>query len=494
MEVGRQIHAQTILVGGFNSDLFVNNTLIDLYVRCECLNDARKVFDEMPERDVISWTSLIVAYAKREDMNAAEVLFDGLAEKDMVVWTAMITGYAQNARPKEALCLFEKMREEGVETDEVTLVGAISACAQLGVAKYAVSIRDIAEHAGLGPTKNVIVGSALIDMYSKCGSVDEAYQVFEGMTERNIFSYSAMILGFAMHGKAVEAIRLFSEMVSMTSIRPNEVTFIGVLTACSHAGMVDQGWLFFTSMRDNYGITPSADHYTCMVDILGRAGHIEEAYNLIAVMPIKPHAGVWGALLGACRIHGKPHIANIAADHLFELEPDAIGNYVLLSNIYASAGMWDDTLRIRKLMKEKRLRKNPGCSWVESHDGFLHEFFAGDESHPRFHEIIEVLEELLVCLKQVGHLPKLNSVVYNVSEKEKERLLKTHSEKLAFGFGLLTSAAGNAIRIVKNIRMCEDCHSFMCGASFVLERKIVVRDNMRFHHFHGGVCSCNGFW
>ncbi|KAL5974027.1 hypothetical protein ACLOJK_030689 [Asimina triloba] len=491
---GRQVHAQTISIGGFDSDLYVNNTLIDFYVSCGFLEDARRAFDLMPERDVISWTSMIVAYAKRGDMDAAEELFGGFPEKDMVAWTAMVTGFSQNGRPKDALRLFEMMQAAGVETDEVTVSGVISACAQLGALNHANWVRGVAERAGFGPSTNVVVGSALIDMYAKCGSVDEAQRVFEGMTERNVFSYSAMISGFAMHGKAETALSLFKMMVRETTVKPNGVTFIGVLTACSHAGMVEQGRKYFKSMYDDYGIAPSADHYASMVDLLSRAGHLEEAYELIKTMPIEPNGGVWGALLGACRIHGMPHVAEIAAGHLFELEPNGIGNYILLSNIYASAGMWDGVIRVRKLMRKKGLKKNPGCSWVESKDGIVHEFFAGDISHQRSDEIKAVLEELLKKLKQAGYLPKLRAVLYDVSDEEKERLLKNHSEKLALAFGLLTTSPGSAVRIMKNVRICEDCHSFICGVSLIEKREIVVRDNIRFHHFSDGACSCGDFW
>ncbi|KAF8400271.1 hypothetical protein HHK36_013568 [Tetracentron sinense] len=493
LDLGRQIHAQTISIGGFESDLYVGNTLIDMYVKCGILECGRRVFDEMPERDVISWTSLIVAYTKCGDMEAAAGLFDDLPVKDMVAWTAMVTGYSQNAKPREALRLFERMRDSGVETDEVTLVGVISACAQLGAAKYATWIRDIAEQAGLGPATNVVVGSALIDMYSKCGSVEEAYQVFKGMNERNVFSYSAMIVGFAMHGRAEAAMQLFSEMVE-TETRPNRVTFIGVLTACSHVGMVEQGRRLFATMKEVYGVLPSADHYACMVDLLGRAGHLEEAHELVKSMPIEPHGGVWGALLGACRIHGNADIAETSANHLFELEPNGIGNYILLSNIYASAGKWDDVSKVRKLMRKKGLRKNPGCSWVEAKDGVIHEFFAGDMTHPKSSEIKLALEELLHRLKLHGYKPNLSCVVYDVSDEEKQRLLMTHSEKLALVFGMLITSDGSTIRIVKNLRMCEDCHTVMCGASGIMRREIIVRDNMRFHHFHDGICSCGNFW
>lgn len=493
VNLGRQIHAQTILVGGFAADLYVGNTMIDMYVKCGFLDCGRKVFDEMPDRDVVSWTELIVAYTKIGDMGSARELFEGLPVKDMVAWTAMVTGYAQNARPRDALDCFERMQGAGVGTDEITLVGLISACAQLGASKCANWVRDIAEKSGFGPTENVLVGSTLIDMYSKCGSLDEAYKVFQGMKERNVFSYSSMILGFAMHGRANAAIELFHEMLT-TEIRPNRVTFIGVLTACSHAGMVDQGRQLFATMEKYYNVVPSADHYTCMVDLLGRAGRLEEALELVETMPIAAHGGVWGALLGACRIHGNPDIAQIAANHLFELEPDSIGNYVMLSNIYASAGRWADVSRVRKMMKEKGLKKNPAYSWVETKKGVIHEFCAGETNHPEYAEIKKALDDLLNRLQAHGYQPNLNSAAYDLGIEERKRILMSHSEKLALAYALLSTDSGSTIKIMKNIRICEDCHVFMCGASQVAGREIVVRDNMRFHHFSNGKCSCGNFW
>lgn len=491
--LGRQIHAQTISIGGFTSDLYISNTLIDMYVKGGFLDCGRQVFDEMTERDVISWTSLIVAYTKCGNVEAAAELFDGLPVKDMVAWTSMVTGFAQNARPREALEYFEKMQDYGVETDEITLVGVISACAQLGATKYAKWIREIADKSGFGPSKNVVIGSALIDMYSKCGSIDDAYEVFQGMKDRNVFSYSSMIVGFAMHGFAKSAIQLFNEMLK-TDIKPNGVTFIGVLTACSHGGMVEKGRRIFSTMKAFYGVAPVADHYACMVDLLGRSGLLEEALDLIRTMPVASHGGVWGALLGACRIHGNPDIAEIAATHLFELEPNGIGNYILLSNIYASSGKWDDVSQVRKLMRMRGLKKNPSLSWVEGAKGVIHEFFAGDMTHPKTIEIKKTLEDLLDKLKLNGYTPNLSSVPYDVVDEEKKRLLMTHSEKLALAYGLLSTDQGISIKIVKNIRICEDCHSFMCGASMIAKREIVVRDNMRFHHFLDGICSCGNFW
>ncbi|KAL9329420.1 hypothetical protein ACSQ67_004423 [Phaseolus vulgaris] len=463
--LGAQLHAQTLLLGGFDSDIYVNNAMIDMYVKCGFMRCARKVFDEMPERDVVSWTELIVAYARRGDMKAAQDLFDGLPVKDMVAWTAMVTGYAQNAMPKDAVEVFRRLLDEGVEIDEVTLVGVISACAQLGASVYAKWIRDIAESSGFGPGSSVLVGSALIDMYSKCGNVEEAYNVFKGMRERNVFSYSSMIVGFAIHGRVHAAIKLFYDMLE-TEVKPNHVTFVGVLTACTHAGLVDLGQQLFATMEKCYGVAPTAELYACMADLLGRAGYLEKVIRLVETMPMKPDGAVWGALLGASYVHGNPDVAEIASKHLFELEPDNLGNYLLLSNTYASVGRWDDVSR----------------------------FAAGDLKHPQINEIKKELNELLERLKGIGYMPNLSSVLYDVNDDEKKLLLMAHSEKLALAFGLLSTDAGSTIKIMKNLRICKDCHIVMCGASRLTGRKIVVRDNTRFHHFLNGACSCRNFW
>ncbi|KAL6603220.1 hypothetical protein ACP70R_043581 [Stipagrostis hirtigluma subsp. patula] len=485
-------HAVTILVGGFDKHRFVENSLIGAYVACGDVGAARKVFDEMMVKDVISWTSIVVAYSRSGDMGSAEKVFQGCPVKDMVAWTAMVTGYAQNAMPMKALETFEQMAAAGMAIDEVSLTGAISACAQLGAVRRAAWVHEIAEQNGFG--RNVVVGSGLVDMYAKCGLIDEARRVFEGMPEKNVYTYSSMIVGLASHGKANNAIALFSDMVRRADVEPNHVTFIGVLTACSHAGMVKQGRYYFAQMKDKYGIFPSADHYACMVDLLGRAGLVNEALDLVKSMAVEPHGGVWGALLGACRIHGNIEVAKVAAEHLFALEPDGIGNYVLLSNTLASAGEWDEVSKVRKLMRNRRLKKDPAVSWFEGRDGLVHQFFAGDNTHPRTHEIKKALLELVAKLKLVGYVPILSSIVYDVSEQEKEKLLMGYSEKLALTFGLLTLGSRCTIRIVKNLRICEDCHLFMRLVSKVEPIEIIVRDNMRFHHFKDGECSCGGFW
>ncbi|KAL9274533.1 Pentatricopeptide repeat-containing protein [Drosera capensis] len=498
VDLGVQMHCEMMKIGGFGFDLGLGNGLVEMYVRCGRLGWARKVFEEMPERDVVAATVLVVELAERGEMGFAREVFDGVVEgnKDLVAWSAMVTGYVRNARPGEALEVFRRMMESGIGADEVALVGAVSACAQLGARKYAGWVRDVAEQWGIGVERNVVIGSAFVDMYLKCGMLEDACEIFQCMIKRNVYSYSSMILGFATHGRANDALQLFNEMC-MTNVKPNAVTFIGVLTACGHAGMVEQGRRFFSMMKEDYGIEPSADHYTCMVDLLGRAGCLEEAMHLAKTMTVKPHAGVWGALLGACRIYKNPEIAEIAAAQLFSLEPSSIANYILLANIHGSAGRWADVSRVRKLMRTRGLKKNhPGCSWIEGRGGTIHEFYSGDTRHPNWKEINDTLQhDLLIRFKLHGYGPILDSVPYDVNDDEKKRILMFHSEKLALVFAFLNPDDGaSAIRIMKNIRICEDCHWFMCVASKVIGRQIVIRDNMRFHHFHDGKCSCGNFW
>ncbi|KAF3566042.1 hypothetical protein DY000_02013351 [Brassica cretica] len=439
------------------------------------------------------------------------------------LWTAVIRGYAVQGNLSEAVSMYGCMRKEGITPVSFTfsallkacgsvgdlslgrqfhaqtfrliaVAGFISACAQLGASKYADRAVEIALKSGYSPSGHVVIGSALIDMYSKCGDVEEAVNVFESMNNKNVFSYSSMILGLAMHGRAREALDLFHYMVKQTTIKPNTVTFVGVLTACSHAGLVDQGRQIFASMHQTFGVEPTCDLYTCMVDLLGRAGRLQEALEVIKTMSVEPHGGVWGALLGACRIHKDPDVAEIAAKHLFEIEPDVIGNYILLCNVYASAGDWEGVLSVRKLIKEKGLKKTPAVSWVVDENGQTHKFFPGNMNHPMSDKIQETLEELVQRLTVLGYEPDLSSVPYNASDDEKRSILICHTEKLALAFSLLTTSRDCEIKIMKNLRMCQDCHTFMRLASEVTGRVIIMRDNMRFHHFRNGACSCGDFW
>lgn len=373
LSLGRKVHAY-IRDNGVNSDVFVGNALIDMYLKCGDSVVARKIFDEMPVRNVVSWNSLI-------------------------------SGLAHQREFKEALKMFRKMQRTGLEPDDVTLVGVLNSCANLGVLELGKWVHSYID-------KNQIeadgyIGNALVDMYAKCGSIQEAYRVFQGMKHKDVYSCTAIIVGLATHGEAKRALEVFSEMPKM-GIKPDEVTFIGVLAACSHAGFVVEGQKFFTDMERVYSLRPQTEHYGCMVDLFGRAGLIDEAEKFIKNMPIEPDASVWGALLGACKIHGKVELGEAVMKNLLKVEPHRDGAYVLMSNLYSSANKWRDAVKLRKAMKEKNMKKTPGCSSIEL-DGVVYEFRKGDKSHPKCKEIYKLLEEIQSQSNNYGHLVQTNA-------------------------------------------------------------------------------------
>ncbi|GMN62910.1 hypothetical protein TIFTF001_031985 [Ficus carica] len=365
LRLGRRIH-DYVRNNGVTSDVFVGNALVDMYLNCGDADSARKIFNDMPVRNVVSWNSLI----------------SGLTHQDEF---------------KDALDAFRKMQRIGVKPDDVTLVCVLNSCANLGLLELGKWV-----HAYVDRNKieaDGFIGNALVDMYAKCGSIDQAFRVFEGMKHRDVYSYTAIIVGLAMHGEAETALDIFSTMPQM-GVEPDEVTFIGVLTACSHAGLVAEGKKYFRDMSCVYNLKPQTEHYGCMVDLLGRAGLIEEAEKLISIMPMEPDAYVWGGLLGACRIHGQVELGKDAMEKLLKVEPERDGAYVLMSNIYSSANKWRDAVKLRKEMKEKNVKKTPGCSSIEL-DGVVYEFRKGDKSHPRSKEMYKLLEEITRHLKEL---------------------------------------------------------------------------------------------
>lgn len=369
LRLGRKLHRYIIRNSNVNVDVFVGNALVDMYLKCGDANFARKVFQEMPVKNVVSWNS-------------------------------MISGLAQNGEFKESLYMFRKMQRLGVKPDDVTLVAVLNSCANLGVLELGKWV-----HAYLDRNQiraDGFIGNALVDMYAKCGSIDQACWVFQAMNRKDVYSYTAMIVGLAMHGQGGKALDLFSEMPKM-GIEPDEVTFVGVLTACSHVGLVEEGRKYFKDMSTIYNLRPQLEHYGCMVDLLGRAGLIDEAEEFIRNMPIKPDAFVLGALLGACKIHGKVELGESVMKKIEKIEPRKDGAYVLMSNIYSSANRWRDALKLRKAMKERNLEKTPGCSSIEL-DGVIHEFQKGDKSHPKTKEIYKLLDEITSHLKNNGRL------------------------------------------------------------------------------------------
>jgi len=337
-----------------------------------------------------------------------------------------------------------------------------------------------------------VLGSALVDMYSKCGSVDKALQVFERLPKKNTITWSAIIGGLAMHGQANDAIDYFARM-ERAGVTPSDVTYIGVLSACSHAGLVDEGQSFFNHMVKEVSLEPRIEHYGCMVDLLGRAGHLEEAEKLVLNMPIKPDDVIWKALLGACKMHGNIEMGKRVAETLMDMAPHDSGSYVALSNMYASSENWEAVAEVRLMMREMDIRKDPGCSWIEL-DGVIHEFLVEDESHPRAKEIHSMLQEISKQLRLIGYRPDTAKVLLKMDEEEKESALHYHSEKIAVAFGLISTSPHTPLRIVKNLRICEDCHSSMKLISETYKRKIIVRDRKRFHHFEHGSCSCKDYW
>lgn len=468
----------------------LENALIDMYAACGDMDTALGIFDNMKSRDVISWTAIVTGFTNLGQVDLARNYFDKMPERDFVSWTAMIDGYLQVNRFKEVLSLFREMQAANIKPDEFTMVSILTACAHLGALELGEWIKAYID-------KNEIkidsfVGNALIDMYFNCGNVEKAIRIFNAMPHRDKISWTAVIFGLAINGYGEEALDMFSQMLK-ASITPDEVTYIGVLCACTHSGMVDKGKKFFARMTTQHGIEPNVAHYGCMVDLLGRAGHLKEAHEVIKNMPVKPNSIVWGSLLGACRVHRDEETAEMAAQQILELEPENGAVYVLLCNIYAACNRWEKLHEVRKLMMDRGIKKTPGCSLIEM-NGSVHEFVAGDQVHPQSKEIYSKLDEMSVDLKFAGYSPDTSEVFLDIGEEEKESAVYRHSEKLAIAFGLISSGPGVTIRIVKNLRMCVDCHYVAKLVSKVYNREVIVRDRTRFHHFRHGSCSCKDYW
>lgn len=439
---------------GLEAYLSVQNCLLTMYVKCGAIDYARKLFNWMPE-------------------------------KSLITWNAMISGYAQNGLAIHVLDLFHKMGVSGIRPDPVTLVGVLSSCANLGAHKVGYEVERQIECFGYG--SNPFLSNALINMYARCGNLAKARVIFDGMLEKNVISWTAIIGGYGMHGHGDFAVQLFDEMIR-TGIRPDKALFVSVLSACSHAGLTDKGLDYFDAMEMKYGLQPGPEHYSCVVDLLGRAGRLSEAKEFIESMQVNPDGAVWGALLGACKIHKNVELAELAFERVIELEPMNIGYYVLLSNIYSEAENLEGVIKVRMMMKERKLKKDPGYSYFE-HKGRVHLFVAGDRTHPRMEEIYRMLDELENIVKEQS-----NKDVQKRRNEEPLTGTGMHSEKLAIAFGLLNTMPGTEIVVIKNLRVCENCHLFIKLVSKIVDRQFVVRDATRFHHFRNGACSCKDYW
>ncbi|KAJ4964739.1 hypothetical protein NE237_016588 [Protea cynaroides] len=348
-------------------DMYLGNTLMDLYGRHGSLELAQKMFDQMPERNTVSWNTMIMAYVKVGDVVAARELFDRIPSRDVISWTSMITGYCQKSRFSDALMLFRQMMMAKVKPDEITLASVLSACAHLGMLDMGKAIHDYIHMNNI--KTDVYVKNSLIDMYCKCGCIEKALKVFQEMKDKDTVSWTAIISGLAVNGCAYDALDFFSQMLRK-DIKPSEATFVAVLLACAHRGLVEKGFEYFEIMTKLYCMEPTMKHYGCMVDLLSRSGNLDRAYGFIKEMPVDPDAIVWRILLSACKLQGNVLLAEIVTKKLIELDPDNSGNYVLLSNTYAGADRWDDAMTMRELMKDSDVHKAAGYSFIEA-DGML---------------------------------------------------------------------------------------------------------------------------
>ncbi|SPT15507.1 unnamed protein product [Triticum aestivum] len=508
LALGREIHAVVLKDGDLAANSFVASALVDMYAGNERVGNARRVFDMVPEPG-----------------------------RQLGMWNAMICGYAQAGMDAEALQLFSRMEAEaGCAPSETTMSGVLPACARSeGLAGKEAMHGYVVKR---GMAGNRFVQNALMDMYARLGEMDVARRIFAMIDPRDVVSWNTLITGcvvqghiadafqlvaemqlsssssmeedaivmpnnitwnvlimaYGMHGLGGDAVALFDQMAAGGEAAPNEVTFIAALAACSHSGLVDRGLELFRGMERDHGVKPTPDLHACVVDVLGRAGRLDEAYNIITSMqPGEHQVSAWSSLLGACRLHRNVSLGEVAAERLFELEPDEASHYVLLCNIYSAAGMWEKSVAVRARMRRQGVAKEPGCSWIEL-DGAIHRFMAGESSHPASAEVHAHMDALWERMRREGYAPDTSCVLHDVGEAEKAAMLRYHSEKLAIALGLLRAPAGAAIRVAKNLRVCNDCHEAAKFISKMVGREIVLRDVRRFHHFRDGSCSCGDYW
>ncbi|XP_062176653.1 pentatricopeptide repeat-containing protein At2g03880, mitochondrial [Alnus glutinosa] len=554
VEEGKLVHNH-VFSHGHEPKTFLINILLNMYVKFNLLDEAQALFDQMPERNVVSWTTMISAYtnaklndkaleflimmlrqgvmpnmftyssvlracdglsnlrqlhsriikgglesdvfvrsalidiySKLGELQEALGVFNEMASGDSVVWNSIIGGLAQNSDGDEALNIYKSMKKAGFPPDQSTLTSVLRACTGLALLELG---RQVHVHI-LKFDRDLILNNALLDMYCKCGSMEDANFVFTRMLEKDVISWSTMIAGLAQNGFSREALKLFQSMKD-SGVKPNYITILGVLFACSHAGLVEDGWYYFQSMKKLFGINPGREHYGCIIDLLGRAGKLDQAIKLIHQMECEPDAVTWRTLLGACRVHQNVDLAIHAAKQIVKLDPEDAGTYILLSNIYANSQMWDDVTEVRRTMKARGIRKEPGCSWIEVSKK-IHAFILGDNSHPQIDEINRQLNQLIHRLMGVGYVPDTNFVLQDLEGEQREDSLRYHSEKLAIVFGMMSLSREKTIRIRKNIRICGDCHIFAKLVTKIEQQTIVIRDPIRYHHFQDGVCSCGDYW
>ena len=458
IDQGKSIHA-LVLRSGRVIDLSIGCTLMDMYIKLGNISNARSIFDKMAKRDVVTWN-------------------------------AMFAGYVQHNLPEEALQLFHQMENEGTEPNNITYVTLLKACSSIVALEKGKQVHGhiMESHVELDD----FVGNALIDMYAKCGHLDGARKVFDEIPKRSAISWSAMISGYALRNNYNTALKYFEDM-QREGLKPDDVAFVNLLSACSHKGLVQEGCDHFKSMIDDHGITPVLEHYTCMADLLSRAGHLLDAEAILKSMPCRSNVVGWISLLTNCKTHGKVEIARRCFDRIVSIDDKNAAAYVVMSTIYVNAGLQEEADKIEEMRRKAQAWKLPGKALVEV-ESQIHAFMVGDQSHPRSKEIYDKLRTLAMEFHDGGRVPSLESVQHGMSDGEKEDALCGHCEKLAIAFGLIATPKGTTIRVSKNLRVCGDCHNATKIISKIENREIIVRDSYRIHHFKNGVCSCDDYF
>lgn len=458
LKLGLQVHGQ-MLKNDVQIDAYICSAMINMYGKCEKISNARNVFD-------------------------------GLKTRNVVLWTAMLACYFQNGYYEEALSLYFKMEDEDIQPNEFTFAVLLNSAAGLSTLRHGDVLHALVEKSGF--REHVIVGNALITMYAKVGIIEAAFKVFSNMIYRDTITWNAMICGYSHHGLGREALFVFQEMLASNEC-PNYVTFVGVLSACGHLGLVQEGFYYLNQVMSKFEIKPGLEHYTCIVGLLSKAGLLDEAENFIRSTLVKWDVIAWRTLLNASLVHRNYVFARRIAEYILKMYPDDAGTYTLLSNMNAKAKRWDGVSKIRKLMRERNIKKEPGVSWIEIKSA-TYVFVSEDNNHQESSQIYEKVKELLAKIKPLGYVPDVAAVHHDVEDEQKEDYLSYHSEKLAIAYGLIKTPLEAPIRVIKNLRMCDDCHSAVKLISKLTNRDIIVRDANRFHRFQDGCCSCANYW
>ncbi|XP_030527442.2 pentatricopeptide repeat-containing protein At2g22070 [Rhodamnia argentea] len=492
IRLGKEIHAYMVK-SVFDMSNAVENALISMYAKSGEVETARQIVEKCgtSNMDIIAFTALLDGYVKLGDINPARQIFDLQMERDVVTWTAMIVGYVQNGLNDDAIEIFKRMLREGPRPNSYTLAVMLTVSASLASFNYGKQI-----HANAMRTyesSSVSVSNALINMYAKSGNINDARKVF-GLAHdnRDTVSWTSMVIALAQHGLGEDALKLFEKMLTL-GIKPDHITYVGVLSACTHIGLVEQGRRYYDRMRHMDKIEPTLSHCACMIDLYARAGLLHEAQRFIENMPIEPDVSAWGSLLASCRLYKNVELAKFAAEKLLIVDPDNSGAYSTLANLYMVCGKWEDAAKVRKSMKDRGVKKEQGTSWVQIRNE-VHVFGVEDGLHPQKDAIYKTIDKIWKEIKKMGFVPDTESVMHDLEEEVKEQILRHHSEKLAIAFGLLNTPENTTLRIMKNLRICNDCHSAIKYIAKLAGREIVVRDSTRFHHFRDGTCSCRDYW